>query len=140
MIFFVVDHKVKLIEIYLLQCLDHTIFVIDDVYLILFRSKIYYSSFTMLNLVIRYGTDISASPKFEIAFICQFLSATLSITSIAGLDCSFMTTMLHVSAQFKLINTWISNIGTEINCNPNYTQKIKVDLTRCIRHHQRIIQ
>ncbi|XP_003485159.3 odorant receptor 4-like [Bombus impatiens] len=92
-----------------------------------------------LPFIVWYGTDISASPKFEIAFICQFLSATLSITSIAGLDCSFMTTMLHVSAQFKLINTWISNIGTEINCNPNYTQKIKVDLTRCIRHHQRII-
>ncbi|XP_043598169.1 odorant receptor 4-like [Bombus pyrosoma] len=92
-----------------------------------------------LPFIVWYGTDISASPKFEIAFICQFLSAALSITSIAGLDCSFMTTMLHVSAQFKLINTWISNIGTEINCNPNYKQKIKVDLTRCIRHHQRII-
>ncbi|XP_050490084.1 odorant receptor 4-like isoform X2 [Bombus huntii] len=92
-----------------------------------------------LPFIVWYGTDISASPKFEIAFICQLLSAALSITSIAGLDCSFMTTMLHVSAQFKLINTWISNIGTEINCNPNYTQKIKVDLTRCIRHHQRII-
>ncbi|XP_068983202.1 odorant receptor 82a-like isoform X3 [Bombus flavifrons] len=92
-----------------------------------------------LPFIVWYGTDVSASPKFEIAFICQFLSTALSVTLIAGLDCSFMTTMLHVSAQFKLINTWISNIGTEINCNPNYTQKIKVDLTRCIRHHQRII-
>ncbi|XP_033320501.1 putative odorant receptor 85d [Bombus bifarius] len=92
-----------------------------------------------LPFVVWYGTDISASPKFEIAFICQILSTMVCATTICGLDASFMTTILHVSAQFKLINTWISNIGTEINCNPNYTRKIKIELMRCIRHHQRMI-
>ncbi|XP_060827993.1 putative odorant receptor 92a [Bombus pascuorum] len=82
---------------------------------------------------------ISASPKFEIAFICQILSSMVCATTISGLDASFMTTILHVSAQFRLINTWISNMGIEINCNPNYTRKIKIELMRCIRHHQRMI-
>ncbi|XP_050593381.1 putative odorant receptor 92a [Bombus affinis] len=92
-----------------------------------------------LPFVVWYGTDISASPKFEIAFICQILSSMVCATTISGLDASFMTTILHVSAQFRLINTWISNMGIEINCNPNYTRKIKIELMRCIRHHQRMI-
>ncbi|CAL7933126.1 unnamed protein product [Xylocopa violacea] len=86
-----------------------------------------------------YGTDVSASPKFEIAFVYQVISAMICAATISGLDASFMTTILHVSGQFKLINTWIRNIGTEINYQSNYLSKLEADLIKCIRHHQRVI-
>ncbi|KOX67787.1 Putative odorant receptor 92a [Melipona quadrifasciata] len=87
----------------------------------------------------KYGKDTSASPSFEIAFACQFLSSAICAATISGLDATFMTTILHVSGQFKLINTWITDIGVEINCEPNHRRKLMMQLIKCIRHHQRMI-
>lgn len=70
----------------------------------------------------------------------QIISASICAAVISGLDTSLMTIILHISGQFKLINIWINNIGIEINCNPNYIRKLKIDLIKCIRHHQQIIQ
>ncbi|KAK9295703.1 hypothetical protein QLX08_010045 [Tetragonisca angustula] len=86
-----------------------------------------------------YGTDISASPKFEIAFFCQLLACIVGISAITGVDCTFMTIILHVTGQFKLIKTWINKIGNEINREPVHLDKFEIDLFKCIRHHQRII-
>ncbi|KAK1130028.1 hypothetical protein K0M31_019712 [Melipona bicolor] len=92
-----------------------------------------------LPFVVWYGKDTSASPSFEIAFACQFLSSAICAATISGLDATFMTTILHVCGQFKLINTWITDIGVEINCEPNHRRKLMMQLIKCIRHHQRMI-
>ncbi|XP_043526815.1 putative odorant receptor 85d isoform X1 [Frieseomelitta varia] len=86
-----------------------------------------------------YGTDISASPKFEIVFFCQILISIGGISGVAGIDCSIMTVILHVAGQFKLIKTWMNKIGIEINREPIHLEKFEIDLFKCIRHHQRII-
>ncbi|KAF3420778.1 hypothetical protein E2986_04409 [Frieseomelitta varia] len=91
------------------------------------------------NITVRYGTDISASPKFEIAFFCQLLACIVGISAITGVDCTFMTIILHVAGQFKLIKTWINKIGNEINRESVHLDKFEMDLFKCIRHHQRII-
>ncbi|KAK9295705.1 hypothetical protein QLX08_010046 [Tetragonisca angustula] len=86
-----------------------------------------------------YGTDISASPKFEIIFLCQLLACTIGTSGLTAIDCSIMTIILHVAGQFKLIKTWMNKIGTEINREPVHLEKFEIDLFKCIRHHQRII-
>ncbi|XP_017794629.1 PREDICTED: odorant receptor 47a-like [Habropoda laboriosa] len=86
-----------------------------------------------------YGIDITPSPRFEIAFLCQIVASMICAAAISGLDATFMTTILHVSGQFKLINRWISKIGIEINIEPDYPRKLKANLIKCIRHHQRMI-
>ncbi|KOC69475.1 Putative odorant receptor 13a [Habropoda laboriosa] len=86
-----------------------------------------------------YGTDITASPLFEIAFVCQLIAVAFVAASTSGLDGSCMTTILHVSGQFKLISTWVSKMGVETNVKPVYSRKLEVDLIKCIRHHQRMI-
>ncbi|XP_026671596.1 odorant receptor 13a-like [Ceratina calcarata] len=85
-----------------------------------------------------YGVDVSTSPYFEIAFAWQVLTACVSTAVICGLDASFMTTILHVAGQFRLISAWINNISVEINYKDIDPTKLKADLIRCIRHHQRI--
>ncbi|XP_046143443.1 uncharacterized protein LOC114877903 [Osmia bicornis bicornis] len=92
-----------------------------------------------------YGRNVTESPKFEVAFICQFVAALMSCTGIWAIDTSCMTTLLHVSGQFKLINTWISSIGIESDCEPtdhcrNYLPNVEANLIKCIRHHQRMIK
>ncbi|XP_034180213.2 odorant receptor Or2-like [Osmia lignaria lignaria] len=91
-----------------------------------------------------YGTDVTESPKFEIAFVCQFVAATMICTGLWGIETTCMTTLLHVSGQFKLINTWISSIGIESDSEPtdhcrNYLSNVEANLVKCIRHHQRVI-
>ncbi|XP_029046868.2 odorant receptor 85b-like [Osmia bicornis bicornis] len=91
-----------------------------------------------------YGTDVTESPKFEIAFVCQFVAALISSAGLWAIETSCMTTLLHVSGQFKLINTWISSIGIENDCEPtdhcrNYLPNVEANLIKCIRHHQRMI-
>ncbi|XP_029046865.2 odorant receptor 82a-like [Osmia bicornis bicornis] len=91
-----------------------------------------------------YGTDVTESPKFEVAFICQFVAAFMSCTGIWAIDTSCMTAILHVSGQFKLINTWISSIRIKSDCEPtdhcrNYLPNVEANLIKCIRHHQRVI-
>ncbi|XP_076654221.1 odorant receptor 82a isoform X2 [Halictus rubicundus] len=82
-----------------------------------------------------YGTDIVDSPKFEIAFICQFIASLICCAGISGLDATFMTIILHVCGQFKLINIWINKIC----CDDNRLPQFKVDLLKCVQHHQRVI-
>ncbi|CAD1473225.1 unnamed protein product, partial [Heterotrigona itama] len=79
-----------------------------------------------------YGNDTLASPSFEIAFICQFLTSLICAATISGLDATFMTTILHVSGQFKLISTWIADIGVEINCEPNYRRNVVNDVNNLL--------
>nr|XP_034180214.1 odorant receptor 85c-like [Osmia lignaria] len=91
-----------------------------------------------------YGTDVTESPKFEIAFFFQFVAAMMSCTGLWAIETSCMTTLLHVSGQFKLINTWISSIGIESDCEStdhcrNYLSNVEANLVKCIRHHQRVI-
>nr|XP_034180493.1 odorant receptor 45a-like [Osmia lignaria] len=91
-----------------------------------------------------YGTDVTESPDFEIAFVCQFLAALLCAVAIGAVDTTCVTTILHVSGQFRLISTWMSNIGIKIRCHStNYVSdcswNLATDLIRCIRHHQRLI-
>ncbi|XP_029038424.2 odorant receptor 85b-like [Osmia bicornis bicornis] len=91
-----------------------------------------------------YGTDVTQSPNFEIAFVCQFLAALLGTAGICAIDTTCVTTILHISGQFRLISTWISNIGIEIRCHStNYISdrsgNLATDLIKCIRHHQRLI-
>ncbi|XP_043259030.1 putative odorant receptor 92a [Colletes gigas] len=89
-----------------------------------------------------YGTNVTDSPQFEIAFICQVISSMICCAGISGLDATFVTIILHVCGQFKLINTWIDKIGIEINCesmDANYLSNLEENLTRCICHHQRMI-
>ncbi|XP_046143444.1 odorant receptor 82a-like [Osmia bicornis bicornis] len=91
-----------------------------------------------------YGTDVTESPKFEVAFVCQFVAAMMSCTGLWAIETSCMTTLLHVSGQFKLINTWISSIGIKSDCEPtdhcrNYLPNVEANLIKCIRHHQRVI-
>ncbi|XP_026671592.1 odorant receptor 9a-like isoform X2 [Ceratina calcarata] len=85
-----------------------------------------------------YGVDVSTSPNFEIAFAWQFFAACVTGSVLTGLDTSFMTTILHVAGQFRLISTWLNNIGIEINDGSNDPTKLRADLIKCIRHHQRI--
>ncbi|XP_026671595.1 odorant receptor 13a-like [Ceratina calcarata] len=85
-----------------------------------------------------YGVDVSTSPNFEIAFVWQILTAYVTCTILAGLDTSFMTMILHVAGQFRLISTWLNNIGIEINHGTNDLTKLRADLIKCIRHHQRM--
>ncbi|XP_034180496.2 odorant receptor 22c-like [Osmia lignaria lignaria] len=91
-----------------------------------------------------YGTDVTETPYFEIAFACQLLAAQINCAGIWGIETSCMTMILHVCGQFRLINKWIRNIGTEINSNPiddycNCPKNVEVNLIKCIRHHQRMI-
>nr|XP_034180060.1 odorant receptor 45a-like [Osmia lignaria] len=91
-----------------------------------------------------YGTDVTESPNFEIAFVCQFLAALVCTVAICAVDTTCVTIILHVSGQFRLISTWIDNIGIEIRCHStNYVSdrsgNLATDLIRCIRHHQRLI-
>ncbi|XP_076234993.1 uncharacterized protein LOC143179584 [Calliopsis andreniformis] len=89
-----------------------------------------------------YGTDITDFPCFEIAFICQVIASLVCCAGISGIDASFMTIILHVCGQFKLINTWITNMGAQINSETihvGYSQKLQTNLIKCIRHHQRMI-
>ncbi|XP_078034003.1 odorant receptor 82a isoform X2 [Augochlora pura] len=85
-----------------------------------------------------YGTDITESPKFEIAFICQFIASLICCAGISGLDATFMTIILHVCGQFKLINIWINKICC-VSGDGNYLPQFEVDLLKCVQHHQRII-
>ncbi|XP_046143347.1 odorant receptor 22c-like [Osmia bicornis bicornis] len=89
-------------------------------------------------------TDVTESPNFEIAFVCQFLATLLSAVAVCGVDTTCFTIILHVSGQFRLISTWISNIGFEIrshstNYGSDRSGNLARDLIRCIRHHQRLI-
>ncbi|CAK9802289.1 hypothetical protein ANTPLA_LOCUS3155 [Anthophora plagiata] len=87
-----------------------------------------------------YGIDITASPYFEIAFFCQIIAVSIAAAAVSGLDGLCMTTILHVSGQFKLISTWINKMGVEIGMKPVHLRKLEADLIRCIRHHQRMIK
>ncbi|XP_076173317.1 odorant receptor Or2 [Ptiloglossa arizonensis] len=89
-----------------------------------------------------YGTDITDSPQFEIAFICQVVSSLICCAGISGLDATFVTIILHVCGQFKLINTWFNKIRIERSCElvrANCFGNLEANLIRCIRHHQRMI-
>ncbi|XP_029038425.2 odorant receptor 22c-like [Osmia bicornis bicornis] len=97
-----------------------------------------------LPIEVWYGTDVTESPNFEIAFVCQFLAALVCSTAICAVDTTCVTIILHVSGQFRLISTWVNNIGIEIRCHStNYVSdrsgNLSTDLIRCIRHHQRLI-
>ncbi|XP_033320568.1 odorant receptor 67c-like [Bombus bifarius] len=92
-----------------------------------------------LPFLVWYGTDISASPKFEIAFVGQVMTAMIGLSAITAIDCTFMTMILHVSGQFILIKTWINKIGFEMNHKSIDMDKFEEDLFKCIRHHQRMI-
>ncbi|XP_076390368.1 odorant receptor 10-like [Megachile rotundata] len=91
-----------------------------------------------------YGTNVSESPSFEIMFTVQTVSAIYNSAAIWGIETSCMTAILHVSGQFKLIKTWINNIGVKIKNEPkDHYYKCPPDiedgLVRCIRHHQRLV-
>ncbi|XP_046143445.1 uncharacterized protein LOC123988242 [Osmia bicornis bicornis] len=73
-----------------------------------------------------YGTDVTDSPNFEVAFVCQFVAAMMSCTGIWAIDTSCMTAILHVSGQFKLINTWISSIGIKSDYRATFTVTVNV--------------
>nr|XP_003706289.1 PREDICTED: putative odorant receptor 85e [Megachile rotundata] len=84
-----------------------------------------------------YGTDVTDSPGFEIAFACQVLAASICTIGVTGLDTTCATSILHICGQFRLMCMWISNIGIKINCDSPRT--VTTDLIRCIRHQQRLI-
>ncbi|KAG7209763.1 hypothetical protein KM043_011386 [Ampulex compressa] len=90
-----------------------------------------------------YGPNSYTSPIFEIAFVCQVFAALISCAGICGFDCTIMTLLLHICGQFKLIQAWLANIGT--NIRTQLTQKkllfqmFETEIDKCIRHHRRII-
>ncbi|XP_076390592.1 odorant receptor 67c-like [Megachile rotundata] len=87
--------------------------------------------------------EYSKSPEFELLYAGQIMSSFISCFGLCGLDGMCLTTILHVSGQFRLITTWLNNIGIEMKCKPidlhNCPVKLTADLVRCIRHHQRLI-
>nr|XP_012147625.1 PREDICTED: uncharacterized protein LOC100879426 [Megachile rotundata] len=77
-------------------------------------------------------------------FTVQTVSAIYNSAAVWGIETSCMTVILHVSGQFKLIKTWINNIGVKIKNEPkDHYYKCPPDiedgLVRCIRHHQRLV-
>ncbi|XP_076390641.1 odorant receptor 22c-like [Megachile rotundata] len=83
-----------------------------------------------------YGTDVTDSPAFEIAFACQVVASAICCVGITGLDTTCAISIIHICGQFRLMCMWISNIGIK-NCNS--PGSVTADLVKCIRHHQRLI-
>nr|XP_003706294.1 PREDICTED: odorant receptor Or2-like [Megachile rotundata] len=90
------------------------------------------------------GIDFIDSPEFEIIFVSQILASLFAACAVIGLDSTCVTIILHLSGQFRLITTWLSNIGIEMQYNRidlhNCPPSVSADLIKCIRHHQRLIK
>ncbi|XP_003706293.2 odorant receptor 10-like [Megachile rotundata] len=91
-----------------------------------------------------HGMTYLKSPEFEIIYAGQIMASFACCCAVCGMDGMLLTTILHLSGQFRLITTWLTNIGIEMN----YTTidlskrpvKIVAGLMKCIRHHQRLIK
>ncbi|XP_076390595.1 uncharacterized protein LOC100878753 [Megachile rotundata] len=90
------------------------------------------------------GIDFIDSPEFEIIFVSQILASIVASCAVGGLDGTCVAIILHLSGQFRLITTWLSNIGIEMQYNRidlhNCPPSVSADLIKCIRHHQRLIK
>ncbi|XP_003706295.1 odorant receptor 10-like [Megachile rotundata] len=85
--------------------------------------------------------DFLKSPEFEVIYACQILATLNACCAVCGMDGMCWTTILYLSGQFRLITTWLNNIGVEMNYKPHpkdCSVKVAADLVKCIRHHQRL--
>lgn len=127
---------------FIILCLNYALHPIAE-YLYFKSISGFPSNYTMLlPYKTIYPWNLTNGYNFEFTYVMTMVAVYFLGLSLSGFDCMFMTSVRHVTTQFRILNINIANLKTtilEMNNYPDSQDVINRELIKCIKEHKTCI-